>query len=60
MGLQTINEEVAKRINRQYPLETYVKATEELNKRDIKFVTHIIVGLPYEKEDDALETAMFF
>ena len=59
VGLQTINEEVAKRINRQYPLETYVKATEELNKRDIKFVTHIIVGLPYEKEDDALETAMF-
>lgn len=59
LGLQTINEEVAKRINRQYPLETYVKATEELNKRDIKFVTHIIVGLPYEKEDDALETAMF-
>lgn len=59
LGLQTINEEVAKRINRQYPLETYVKATEELNKRNIKFVTHIIVGLPYEKEDDTLETAMF-
>lgn len=59
LGLQTINENVARVINRQYPLETYVKATEELNKRKIKFVTHIIVGLPYEKEDDPLETAIF-
>lgn len=59
LGLQTINDEVAKKINRQYPLETYVKATEELNKRDIKFVTHIIVGLPYENEDDPLKTAIF-
>lgn len=59
LGLQTINEDVAKKINRKYPLETYVKATEELNKRNIKFVTHIIVGLPYENEDDPLNTAIF-
>lgn len=59
LGLQTINEEVARRINRQYPLRTYIDATKKLNERQIKFVTHIIVGLPYEDEEDPLKTAVF-
>lgn len=59
LGLQTINEEVAKIINRQYPLSTYIEATKKLNSKNIKFVTHIIIGLPYEKEDDPLNTAIF-
>lgn len=59
LGLQTINEEVARRINRQYPLQTYIDATKKLNERKIKFVTHIIVGLPYEDEEDPLKTAIF-
>lgn len=59
LGLQTINEEVARRINRQYPLQTYIEATKKLNERKIKFVTHIIVGLPYENEEDPLKTAIF-
>ena len=59
LGLQTINEEVARRINRQYPLQTYIDATKKLNERQIKFVTHIIVGLPYEDEEDPLKTAVF-
>lgn len=59
LGLQTINEEVAKIINRQYSLSTYVEATEKLNSKNIKFVTHIIIGLPHEKEDDPLNTAIF-
>lgn len=59
LGLQTINEEVARRINRQYPLQTYIDATKKLNERKIKFVTHIIVGLPYEDEEDSLKTAVF-
>lgn len=59
LGLQTINEEVARKINRQYPLQTYIDATKKLNERKIKFVTHIIVGLPYEDEEDPLKTAVF-
>lgn len=59
LGLQTINEGVAKIINRQYPLKTYEEAAEKLKKHNIKFVTHIIVGLPGEKEDDPLNTAIF-
>ena len=32
---------------------------EKLKKYNIKFVTHIIIGLPEEKEDDPLDTAIF-
>ena len=59
LGLQTINEEVAKIINRQYSLKTYEEAAEKLKSRNIKFVTHIIIGLPEEKENDSLDTALF-
>ena len=59
LGLQTINEEVAKIINRQYPLEVYTKTAKRLSNKNIKFVTHIIVGLPHELEDDPLKTALY-
>lgn len=59
LGLQTINEEVAKIINRQYSLKTYEEVAEKLKSRNIKFVTHIIIGLPGEKENDSLDTALF-
>lgn len=59
LGLQTINEEVAEIINRHYSLDTYDKATEKLREKNIKFVTHIIIGLPGEKEDDSLKTAKY-
>ncbi|BBA51312.1 TIGR01212 family radical SAM protein [uncultured Fusobacterium sp.] len=59
LGLQTINEKVAKIINRQYSLKVYEEAAEKLKKYNIKFVTHIIIGLPEEKEDDPLDTAIF-
>lgn len=59
LGLQTINDDVAKIINRQYPLETFTRASAKLNEKNIKFVTHIIIGLPGEKDDDPLNTAIY-
>lgn len=59
LGLQSSDDEVAIKINRGYSKEIYEKATVELNRREIKFVTHIIVGLPYGEEKDSLETAKF-
>lgn len=58
LGLQTSNDEVAQAFNRAYKTIIYKEATEKLNQRKIKFVTHIILGLPYEKENDYLETAI--
>ena len=59
LGLQTVNDDVAKYFNRAYETEIYKEASEKLNKLNIKFVTHIIIGLPKEEEDDYLKTAIF-
>ena len=59
LGLQTLNDDVAKYFNRAYETEIYKKASEKLNRLNIKFVTHIIIGLPKEEKDDYLKTAIF-
>lgn len=57
LGLQTIDDKVAKIINRGYPLSTYLKTSKKLSDNNIKFVTHMIVGLPGEERKDILNTA---
>ena len=59
LGLQTLNDYVAKYFNRAYETEIYKEASEKLNRLSIKFVTHIIIGLPKEENDDYLKTAIF-
>ncbi|SKA93205.1 hypothetical protein SAMN05443428_11367 [Caloramator quimbayensis] len=59
LGLQTISDETAKIINRGYSLETYIKAVNELKKRDIDVVTHVIFGLLGETKEDMLKTVEF-
>ena len=59
LGLQTVNDDVAKYFNRAYETGIYKEASEKLNKLNIKFVTHIIIGLPKEEKDDYLKTAIF-
>ena len=59
LGLQTLNDYVAKYFNRAYETEIYKEASEKLNRLNIKFVTHIIIGLPKEEDDDYLKTAIF-
>lgn len=56
LGLQTINDEVARKFNRGYKLDSYDKAIEGLKKRNIDFVTHCIFGLPGETKEDMLKT----
>lgn len=57
LGLQTIDDKVAKIINRGYPLSTYIGTSKKLKDSGIKFVTHMIVGLPTEEREDILNTA---
>lgn len=59
LGLQTLNDDVAKYFNRAYETEIYKEASEKLNRLNIKFVTHIIIGLPKEENNDYLKTAIF-
>lgn len=56
LGLQTIHEN---NLNIGYPLSTYDKAIEELTKRNIKVVTHLILGLPGESEEEMFESVRY-
>ena len=56
LGLQTAKDETAKYINRCYPTSVYIEAAKKLKERSIPFVTHIILGLPGETEEDMINT----
>jgi radical SAM protein (TIGR01212 family) len=56
LGLQTSNDETAKRINRGYKLETFETAMKKLRERNIDVVVHDILGLPGETKEDMLKT----
>lgn len=59
LGLQTANDETGKLINRCYSSEQFSKAVELLNKYNIDVVTHIMVGLPNECQQDLEHTVDF-
>lgn len=56
LGLQTANEKTAEYIRRCYKNDVYENAVKELKKRNITVITHIIIGLPNESKEDALNT----
>lgn len=59
LGLQTTNEKTAKLINRCSTLDEFENCLEELNKRNINVVVHIINGLPYETKEDMINTVKY-
>ena len=59
LGLQTIHDKTATLINRGHTLNQFLKAVNELRKRNIDVVVHIINGLPYETKEMMLETIKY-
>ena len=59
LGLQSIHPQTSDFINRCYDLSVYDDACNKLSKRGIKFVTHIILGLPGENRNDMIETVKY-
>lgn len=59
LGLQTIHERTAKFIRRGCTLGCYDEAVKQLNKRNIKMVTHLIFGLPNETREDILSSVKY-
>lgn len=59
LGLQTINENTAILINRCYPLKVYDQAVKNLKSIGAEVVTHVILGLPGESEEQMLETVAY-
>lgn len=56
LGLQTMHDQTAKKINRCYPLSVYDHAISALLSRGIRVVTHLILGLPGESQHQMLES----
>lgn len=59
LGLQTIHEHTSKLINRCHSLDQFEETYYKLKKRNIEVVVHIINGLPYETEQEMLETVKY-
>lgn len=56
LGLQTIHEATARYIRRGYASEVYYDGVRRLKEAGIEIVTHIIIGLPGETAEMAVET----
>lgn len=56
LGLQTIHEETARYIRRGYEAPVYLDAVKRLKDAGIEVVTHIILGLPGETMEMAVQT----
>lgn len=59
LGLQTIHDETAEQINRGYPLSQYDEAVNRLSSRNIRIVTHLILGLPGETVTQMQESVSY-
>ncbi len=56
LGLQTIRDDIADSFNRCYKTEVYDDTVARLKAAGIKVITHVILGLPGEEENDMLNT----
>lgn len=56
LGLQTIHEDTASYIRRGYPTSVYDDALRRLKSAGIEVVTHLILGLPGETEEMAVQS----
>ena len=59
LGLQTIHEKTAVRINRGYRLEVFTDAYRRLKEAGIEVIVHVILGLPGESREDMVSTIKF-
>lgn len=57
LGLQTIHDRTAERLNRCYPFSVFSQAMAALSERGIRTVVHLILGLPWENRTMMLESA---
>lgn len=59
LGLQTIHDKTAELINRCYPLSVFSQAADELNRRQIRWVAHLMMGLPGETREEMLSSVAY-
>jgi len=56
LGLQTSNDETAKKINRCYETSEFYDAVRRLRDKKIEVIAHVIFGLPGETKEDMMNS----
>ena len=59
LGLQTMHDTTAARLNRGYALPVFEEAVRNLKRLGIEVIVHVIFGLPGETGDDMLQTIRY-
>ncbi len=59
LGLQTANDDTARLINRGYERAVFERAVKILTERNVRVVVHLMIGLPEETREDAIESAKY-
>ena len=59
LGLQTMHDETAQRVNRGYQLVVFEDALNRLKSLGIQVIVHVIFGLPGETKEDMLQTIRY-
>ena len=59
LGLQTMHDTTAVRLNRGYALPVFEEAVRNLKSVGIEVIVHVIFGLPGETGDDMLQTIRY-
>ncbi|MFA9424234.1 MAG: TIGR01212 family radical SAM protein [Sedimentibacter sp.] len=59
LGLQTINDNTSNLIRRGYKLDRFNDCLELLNKKNIRTVVHLIIGLPGESKKQMLDSVQY-
>ena len=59
LGLQTVHDDTALKMNRCYTLECFEKSYVELKKIGVSVIVHLILGLPGETKEMMLESVRY-
>ena len=59
LGLQTMHDFTAERINRCYPLSVFEETYHRLKDAGLTVIVHMILGLPGESREDMLESMRY-
>jgi len=58
-GLETVDEDMLKTMNKKVPLDSYREANALLNKYNIEALNSVMIGLPGESEENVWKTLNF-
>lgn len=59
LGLQTVNEKTAERVNRGYKLPVFEDTYRRLKEAGLTVIVHVIFNLPGETREDMLDTVRY-